>query len=111
MPREQLQLLLGTLDLLILKSLSWGPSHGYGISNTIRERTDGDLAVEDAALYKALHRLERNGHIEAQWGASENNRRARFYRLTPKGRKQLRAEAQRWKRYEDAVFKLFAPNR
>ena len=106
MAREPLELLQGTLDVLILKTLSWGPMHGYAVSRWIRQRTDEVLAVEDAALYQALHRLERKGWIEAEWGASEKNRRAKFYQLTAVGRRQLRAEADSWRRYAQAVFKV-----
>jgi transcriptional regulator len=105
-PREPLDLLQGTLDVLILKTLSWGAMHGYAVSRWIRQRTDDVLAVEDAALYQALHRLERRGWIEAEWGLSENNRRAKYYRLTAEGRRQLRAEATTWRRYAEAVFKV-----
>ena len=104
--REPLDLLQGTLDVLILKTLSWGAMHGYAVSRWIRQRTDDVLAVEDAALYQALHRLERRGWIEAEWGLSENNRRAKYYRLTAEGRRQLRAEATTWRRYAEAVFKV-----
>jgi transcriptional regulator len=104
--REPLDLLQGTLDVLILKTLSWQPMHGYGVSRWIRQRTDDVLAVEDAALYQALHRLERRGWVEAEWGLSENNRRAKYYQLTTEGRKQLRAEAATWRRYAEAVFKV-----
>jgi transcriptional regulator len=106
MPREPLDLLQGTLDVLILKTLSWQPMHSYAVSRWIRQRTDDVLAVEDAALYQALHRLERRGWVEAEWGLSENNRRAKYYQLTAQGRQQLRAEAVTWKRYADAVFKV-----
>src|SRR5215218_9473952 len=101
-----MDLLQGTLDVLILKTLSWQPMHGYAISRWIRQRTDDVLAVEDAALYQALHRLERHGWIESEWGVSENNRRAKFYQLTSKGRQQLRAEALTWRTYAEAVFKV-----
>ena len=103
MPREPLDLLQGTLDVLILKTLSWGAMHGYAVSRWIRQRTDEVLAVEDAALYQALHRLERRGWIEAEWGLSENNRRAKYYALSALGRKQLRAEAAQWEAYAEAV--------
>jgi transcriptional regulator len=105
-PREPLDLLQGTLDVLILKTLSWGPTHGYGVSRWSRQRTDDVLAVEDAALYQALHRLEQRGWVESEWGLSENNRKAKFYQLTPEGRRQLRAEASAWRRYAEAVFKV-----
>ena len=106
MPRTPLDLLQGTLDVLILKTLSWAPMHGYGVSRFIRQRTDDVLAVEDAALYQALHRLERKGWIESEWGLSENNRRAKYYQLTTEGRRQLRAETSMWRRYAEAVFKV-----
>jgi transcriptional regulator len=100
---ESLDLLQGTLDVLILKTLSWQPMHGFGVSRWIRERTDDVLTVEDAALYQALHRLERRGLVEAEWGLSENNRRAKFYRMTPAGRRELREAAATWRRYSSAV--------
>jgi transcriptional regulator len=106
MPRTTLDLLQGTLDVLILKTLSWGPMHGYGVSKFIRQRTDEVLAVEVAALYQALHRLERKGWIESEWGISDTNRRAKFYQLTTEGRRQLRAETSMWRQYADAVFKV-----
>ena len=100
---EPLELLKGTLDVLILKSLSWGPMHGYGVSRTIRLHTRQVIAVEDAALYQALHRLERNGWVESEWGVSDNNRKAKYYRLTRAGRTGLRTEASLWRRYAAAV--------
>ena len=100
---QPLELLKGTLDVLILKTLSWGPTHGYGVSRSIRQHTSDVLAVEDAALYQALHRLERNGWVESEWGLSDNNRRAKYYSLTPSGRAQLRTEASVWRRYASAV--------
>jgi PadR family transcriptional regulator PadR len=106
MTRASLDLLQGTLDVLILKTLSWGPTHGYGVSRWIRQRTDDVLTVEDAALYQALHRLERRGWIESEWGLSENNRRAKYYQLTPEGRRQLRAEVSTWQRYATAVSRV-----
>ena len=96
-----MDLLQGTLDVLILKTLSWEAMHGYAISRWIRQRTDAVLTVEDAALYQALHRLERKDLIESEWGLSENNRRAKYYQLTAAGRKQLRAEATEWRQYAD----------
>src|ERR1041385_6668954 len=89
-------LLAGTLDLLILRTLLAGPAHGLNIAQAIEHRSDDVLLVEQGSLYPALHRLEARRWIAAYWGASENNRRARFYRLTPKGRKQLVAEQSRW---------------
>jgi len=106
---DRLDLLQGTLDLLVLKALSWGPMHGYGISQMIHQRTEGDIVVVDAALYKALHRLERAGCVEASWGVSENNRRARFYKLTPTGRRKLHEQESVWRRYAEAVFKVLEP--
>ena len=103
MPNAPLQLVQGTLDLLVLRALSPGPLHGYGIATSLHDWTDGDLAVEDAALYQALHRLDRQGLVEAEWGASENNRRARYYELTPAGRRRLREETATWRRYARAV--------
>ena len=103
MPTAPLSLMQGTLDVLVLRALAEGPTHGYGVATLIRERTDGDLAVEDAALYQALHRLDRQGLVEAEWGPSENNRRARFYTLTRAGRRRLREEAANWRRYSRAV--------
>ena len=104
--RQPLDLLQGTLDVLVLKTLSWGAMHGYAVSRWIRQRTDDVLAVEDAALYQALHRLERRGWIEAEWGLSENNRRAKYYRLTARGRQALRKEAESWTRYVGLVARV-----
>jgi transcriptional regulator len=91
------------LDLLVLGVLSSGAAHGYAVATRVRERSGGVLEVEDAALYQALHRLERKGQIAAEWGLSDNNRRARFYELTVEGRKRLRADAVKWRRYAEAV--------
>jgi transcriptional regulator len=106
MPKTSLELMQGTVAVLILKTLSWGPMHGYDVSRSIRQRSDGALGLEDAALYQALHRLERKGWIEAEWGLSENNRRAKFYRLTDEGRKALQAEVSTWRNYVVAVSKV-----
>jgi len=103
MPTTPLPLVQGTLDLLVLRSLAPGAKHGYGIATLVHERTDGELAIEDAALYQALHRLDRQGLVEAEWRPSENNRRARYYTLTPSGRKRLREETANWRRYTRAV--------
>jgi transcriptional regulator len=108
-PESPLDLLQGTLDVLVLRALAWGPMHGYAVSRWIRDRTDGVLEIEDAPLYKALHRIEKNGWVLAEWGLSENNRRARYYRLTPEGRRQLRNEESVWRRYAEAVFKVLEP--
>ena len=104
--RDAVSLLQGTVDLLILRAIQHEPAHGYAISRRVRERTDGVLAIEDAALYQALHRLEAREWIEADWGLSENNRRAKYDSLTAEGRRQLKAEVTSWKRYAQAVFKL-----
>ena len=109
MSHTTLSLLQGTVDLLILRALQAGPGHGYTVSRWVRERTEGVLSMEDAALYQALHRLEAKGWIEAEWGLSENNRRAKYYSLTPEGRRQLRSEVSVWKRYAEAVFKVIEP--
>ena len=100
---DSLNLLQGTLDLLILQALAWGQMHGYGVSRLIRERTNEVLLVEDAALYQALHRLDRQGLVDAEWKASDNNRRARYYTLTPAGRRRLREDTANWRRYTRAV--------
>jgi PadR family transcriptional regulator, regulatory protein PadR len=101
-----LDLLQGTLDLLVLKTLAWGPMHGYAVARWIRETTNDELAVEDGALYTALHRMERRGWISAEWGVSENNRKAKFYRLTSAGRSQLRGQSADFERYARAVFRI-----
>lgn len=106
MSHATLSLLQGTVDLLILRALQGGPAHGYAVSRWVRERTDGVLSMEDAALYQALHRLEARGWIASTWGLSENNRRAKYYTLTLIGRRQLRSEVTAWRRYAEAVFKV-----
>jgi len=104
-------LLRGTLDLLILKALSWGPRHGYAVAEWIKAITDDELLVEEGPLYTALHRLEKQGWLTAEWGLSDNNRRAKFYELSRTGRTQLRAEVSSWDRYARAVAKaLVAAN-
>jgi len=103
MPNPALSLVQGTLDVLVLRALADGPMHGYGIATLIRERTGGELSVEDAALYQALHRLDRQDLVEAEWASSANNRRARYYTLTRAGRRRLRDEAANWRRYARAV--------
>lgn len=103
MAPSSLPLLQGTVDLLVLRTLTTGAMHGYGIASAIHERTGGQLAVEDAALYQALHRLERRELVDAEWRPSENNRRARYYSLTAAGRRKLRDEAAVWRRYTRAV--------
>jgi PadR family transcriptional regulator, regulatory protein PadR len=98
--------LQGTLDMLVLKALTWGPMHGYSILAWLRRTTDERLRLEDAALYPALHRMEARGLIGAEWGVSENNRKAKFYRLTTKGRRELRNEAESWDRYVSVIAKI-----
>ena len=100
---SSLDLLQGTLDLLILRTISVGPMHGYGVARTIKDRSHGVLLVEEGALYPALHRLERRQFIDSDWGLSENNRRAKFYRLTVHGRSAMRAAVADWRRYTAAV--------
>jgi transcriptional regulator len=109
MTSRPLDLMQGTLDVLVLRTLSSGAMHGYAVSRSIHQRTDGVLEIEDAPLYKALHRLERGGFVSAEWGLSDNNRRARYYALTSAGRRQLRAEETAWRAYVEAVFKVLAP--
>ena len=104
--RDDASLLQGTLDLLVLRTLAWGPRHGYAVARWIRDTSDDTLNVEDRALYLSLHRLEERGWIESEWGLSDNNRRARFYQLTAPGKRQLRAQVARWERYAEAVFKI-----
>jgi transcriptional regulator len=100
------ELLQGTLDMLILKTLSRGPLHGYAIAEFIQQASEEVLRVEEGALYPALHRLEVRGLLAAEWGASENNRRAKFYRLTPAGRKQLAYEAGYWSRMAAGIARI-----
>lgn len=102
------EILRGTLDLLVLRALSWGTLHGYGIAQWIERATGDVLAVGEGTLYPALHRLEERGWVEAEWGVSENNRRAKYYSLTQAGRNQLRLETANWKRYAEAVFAALA---
>jgi transcriptional regulator len=103
---ERLELPQGTLDLLILKALSLGPQHGWAISEQIRQVTRAMLEVPQGSLYPALHRLERRGSVRAKWGASENNRRAKYYELTRAGRRQLSAETAAWAKLTEAVDKV-----
>ncbi len=104
----KLPLLKGTLDLLVLKALSCGPSHGYGIATWLERHSSGDLVAEDSALYQALHRLEGRGFVEAEWAITENKRRARYYSLTTKGRQHLGAESKIWERYARSVGHILA---
>jgi len=106
--KPNVDLLQGTLDVLILKTLSWGARHGYGIARWIQQVTDDVLQIEEGSLYPALHRLERRGLVQAEWGLSENNRRAKYYTLTAHGRQALRAEATDWAAFSAAVAKVLA---
>jgi PadR family transcriptional regulator PadR len=110
MPRhEETGLLQGTLDALILKTLTHGARHGYGIARWIEDATADAVSVEEGSLYPALYRNERRGWIEAEWGTSELGRRAKFYRITPKGRRQLVAETEYWARFSRAISKVLLP--
>jgi transcriptional regulator len=104
----RLELIRGSLDVLILKALVWGPLHGYAITSLIRRHSDDALLVEEGTLYPALWRLENKGWLEAEWGLSENNRKAKFYKLTVDGRKQLKRETKIWEAYVVAVGKVLA---
>jgi transcriptional regulator len=106
MPTPDTKLLQGTLDMLILKALSLGPLHGYGVGQRIMQMSEDALRVEEGSLYPALYRIERQGWITAEWGVSENNLRAKFYKLTRAGRKQLQIEEENWERLAGAVFKV-----
>ncbi len=106
MARDELDVLQGTLDMLVLKALTWGPFHGYAVLRWLRTSAADELHIEDAALYPSLHRLEARGLVEAEWGLSESNRRARYYRLTAAGRRELRAQAASWQRYVSVVARV-----
>src|ERR1022692_1463360 len=103
------ELLQGTLDMLILKTLIRGPMHGYGVVEFIQQTSEEVLRVEEGALYPALHRLELRGLLSAEWGVSENNRRAKYYRLTALGRRHLVEESARWRRMSAAIARIMAP--
>ena len=111
MTRSNIDLMQGTLDLLVLRTLTWGPMHGYAVAGWIRQRTDGVLELEDGPLYKSLHRLERAGWIDAKWDRSEKGQHVRVYRLTPSGRKQLAAERTKWDRMTQAIAGILNPPR
>src|SRR6185295_15111790 len=104
--QASLDLLQGTLDLLVLKTLSWGPAHGYSVARSIQMLTDDVLRVGEGSLYPALHRLEERGWVESEWERSENNRKAKFYSLTAAGRARLRAESKTWTRFSAAIAKV-----
>ncbi len=106
---DRIDLMQGTLDLLILQVLQWGPEHGHGIGQAIRQRSQEVLQVEHGSLYPALHRLEQKGWLASDWKVSEANRRARYYKLTPAGRRQLLAEQSRWKQLVRAVARTMKP--
>jgi len=108
-PRERLDLLQGTLDMLVLRTLVFGPRHGHEISTTIQQQSDDELLVDHGSLYPALQRLQRKGWIVTKWGISDNNRRAKFYTLTRTGRKQLIAETSKWERLTRAVAGVLKP--
>jgi PadR family transcriptional regulator PadR len=107
MPTSDVSLLHGTLDGLILKALSWGPRHGYSVARWIKETSRDALLVEDRALYLSLHRVEERGWVDAEWGYSENNRKAKYYRLTAAGHRQLAAERERLTDYAKAIVRVF----
>lgn len=102
----RVELMQGTLDMLILKALTWGSMHGYGIAEWLERRSESALVVEEGSLYPALHRLARRGWVKAEWGVSENNRRARYYTLTGEGRRQLSSETKSWERYTRVVSQV-----
>ena len=106
MTSRELDLLQGTLDVLVLRALSWGPMHGYAVARFIRDGSDGSFRVIDGALYTSLHRMEERGWVKSEWGVSENNRRAKFYKLTKTGQKQLAAQRANWNRISNAVTKI-----
>jgi PadR family transcriptional regulator PadR len=106
---DNADMLHGTLDALMLKTLTWGMRHGYGIAKWIEDVTGNTVVVEEGSLYPALYRMEKRGWIEAEWGISELGRRAKFYRITPKGRRQLAADTAQWARFATAVSKVLLP--
>jgi len=108
MSDDNLPLLQGTLDILVLKALVNGPQHGYAVARWIRKTTDDTLQIEEGALYTALHRMEKRGWVESSWGLSENNRRAKYYGLTNGGRKELKKGSRAWARYAEAVSKVLS---
>jgi transcriptional regulator len=107
--QDKLDLLQGTLDLLILRTLQWGPQHGHGIGQAIRLKSDDLLQIEHGSLYPALHRLRRQGWIDSEWGVTENKQRAKFYRLTAAGRKQLASEESRWNLFVKTMARVLRP--
>ena len=105
---RELDILLGTLDVLVLKTLSWGPRHGYGVARWIRESSGNTFRILDGALYTSLHRLEERGFVDAEWGHTDGGKRAKFSRLTAAGRRALRQETSDWERYAQGVARVFA---
>jgi PadR family transcriptional regulator, regulatory protein PadR len=108
MATNQLELLQGTLDVLVLRALSWGPMHGYAVARFIHQTSDGSLAVIDGALYTSLHRMDERGWVESEWGISAKGKRAKFYRLTAAGRRALRTETDGWNQYVAAVARVLS---
>src|SRR5580700_6003330 len=108
--RNQIELVQGTLDMLILRTLQWGPQHGHGIGQAIRLRSEDALQIEHGSLYPALHRLERQGWLASEWKASEANRRAKYYKLTPSGKRQLVKEQSRWATVVKTVARVMRPS-
>ena len=108
MTARELELLQGTLDVLVLRALSWGPKHGYAVARFIREASSNTFRVLDGALYTSLHRMEERGWVEAEWGLSDKGKRAKFYRITTAGRRALRAETESWNQYVAAVAGVMA---
>jgi len=111
MSPKQRGLLQGTLDVLVLQALAGEPRHGYGVAEWIRRTSDGTLEIEDGALYTSLHRMAKRGLLASTWGVSENNRRAKYYSLTPHGRRELEASTQEWALYAEAMAKVLAAGR
>ena len=111
MSKPNIDLLQGTLDVLVLKALSWGSMHGYGIARGLQQMTDDVLQIEEGSLYPALHRMERKGWLKSDWGLSENNRRAKYYALTASGRRRLAREARDWHRTADLIADFLGPRR
>ena len=108
-PEPRLELLQGTLDMLVLRTLQWGPQHGHGIGQAIRAQSDEVLKVETGSLYPALHRLEKRGWLKSEWGVSEANQRAKYYKLTATGKAQLLRERDRWSQLVDAIGRVMNP--
>ena len=107
--QNRIELMQGTLDMLILQTLQWGPQHGYGIANAIRANSGELLRVETGSLYPAMHRLEKQGWLKSEWKVAESGQRARFYRITPAGKKQLASEHDRWRQFSAAIAGIMDP--